>query len=188
MPLSTAQLSQQLLPGGLHFTLTREFAAPKQLLWKLYTEADHLAHWWSPKNEKTTIVELDLHRSGAFRFERQSPERQTPWSKWIYLDIQPMKLLTYFQSFTDAHGKTIRSPENPKWPMEMYGTITFEASPPLHHTIITHTLAPWNASEQEHQTFNQARLNMKSAFQKSWDQLETYLTQLTINNNNTSSP
>ena len=46
-------------------TLVREFAAPRDLVFKAWTDEQILAKWWGPKGFTTPIVELDVRPGGA---------------------------------------------------------------------------------------------------------------------------
>jgi uncharacterized protein YndB with AHSA1/START domain len=51
------------------YTETRVLDAPRELVWKAWTEPEQLAQWWGPKGMSTPIetIELDLRSGGAFR-------------------------------------------------------------------------------------------------------------------------
>jgi uncharacterized protein YndB with AHSA1/START domain len=51
------------------YTTTRVLDAPRELVWKAWTEPEQLAQWWGPKGMSTPIetIELDLRPGGAFR-------------------------------------------------------------------------------------------------------------------------
>lgn len=50
-------------------TFTRTFKAPRALVWKAYTERDHVAHWWGPHSiGPTQIVEHDFTPGGRWRY------------------------------------------------------------------------------------------------------------------------
>ncbi len=48
--------------------ITREFAAPKHLVYRAYTEPDLIARWWSGERGEVTSVEVDLRVGGAWRY------------------------------------------------------------------------------------------------------------------------
>jgi uncharacterized protein YndB with AHSA1/START domain len=51
------------------FTSTRVLDAPRELVWKAWTEPEQLTRWWGPKGMSTPPgkIELDLRPGGAFR-------------------------------------------------------------------------------------------------------------------------
>ena len=50
-------------------TITRVFDAPRELVWKAWTEPEHLARWWGPEGRSTPIdsITLDVRPGGTFR-------------------------------------------------------------------------------------------------------------------------
>jgi uncharacterized protein YndB with AHSA1/START domain len=53
-------------PSDLELRITREFDAPRELVWACSTEAEHLKHWWGRGNPLD--VEIDLRVGGRYRF------------------------------------------------------------------------------------------------------------------------
>jgi len=49
------------------FEIVREFDAPRDLVWKVWTEPEHVAHWWGPKGFDAPVCEMDLRPGGAWR-------------------------------------------------------------------------------------------------------------------------
>jgi uncharacterized protein YndB with AHSA1/START domain len=50
-------------------TYTRVFDAPRELVWKAWTEPEQLALWWGPRGIRTPLetIEVDLRPGGVFR-------------------------------------------------------------------------------------------------------------------------
>ena len=63
------------MPPGV-FTLTQILGAPRELVWKAWTEPAQLAAWWGPRGFMTprTTIEIDLRPGGAFRLTMVSDE------------------------------------------------------------------------------------------------------------------
>ena len=49
---------------GREFVITREFAAPRQLVFKACTDPNHLAQWWGPKGFSNPVCEWDARPGG----------------------------------------------------------------------------------------------------------------------------
>lgn len=56
------------LPADDQILITREFAAPKHLVFRAYTEPDLIARWWSGQRGKVTSIEVDLRVGGHYRY------------------------------------------------------------------------------------------------------------------------
>jgi uncharacterized protein YndB with AHSA1/START domain len=55
------------LPTDEEILITREFDAPKELVFKAYTEPDLVRRWWHAKRGEVTVVEIDLRPGGKWR-------------------------------------------------------------------------------------------------------------------------
>jgi len=56
------------LPTDEQILITREFDAPKHLVYKAWTTPDLVRRWWSAKRGTVTIAEIDLRVGGAWRY------------------------------------------------------------------------------------------------------------------------
>ncbi len=52
--------------------ITRVFDAPRELVFKTWTEPEHLIRWRGPKGFTTTVISMDLRPGGAYRFHMRS--------------------------------------------------------------------------------------------------------------------
>jgi uncharacterized protein YndB with AHSA1/START domain len=57
-----------MLPTDTQILITREFDAPKHLVWKAYTTPDLIARWWGGSHGKVTTAEVDLRVGGSWRY------------------------------------------------------------------------------------------------------------------------
>src|SRR5262245_1888808 len=56
------------LPSDREIAMTRAFDAPRELVWKAWTEPQHVARWYSCKALTLAVCEIDLRVGGAYRF------------------------------------------------------------------------------------------------------------------------
>jgi uncharacterized protein YndB with AHSA1/START domain len=63
-----------MMADTLDLVLERTLDAPRDLVWKAQTEADHLKRWFAPKPYEITEAELDLRPGGIFRFRMVGPD------------------------------------------------------------------------------------------------------------------
>ena len=56
------------LPTDTQIVITREFAAPKHLVYRAYTDPDLIARWWSGERGEVTSVDVDLRVGGTWRY------------------------------------------------------------------------------------------------------------------------
>ena len=51
---------QQKSAKSAEFVMSRVFDAPRDLLWKVFTDPEHMRHWWGPKGFTVTAVTMDF--------------------------------------------------------------------------------------------------------------------------------
>src|SRR5918999_5626900 len=56
------------LPADDQILITREFAAPKHLVWKAWTTPELVKRWWSAKRGEVTVADIDLRVGGTWRY------------------------------------------------------------------------------------------------------------------------
>jgi uncharacterized protein YndB with AHSA1/START domain len=56
------------LPSDTQILITRNFNAPRHLVYKAYTTPELVKRWWGGSNGEVTLAEIDLRVGGAWRF------------------------------------------------------------------------------------------------------------------------
>ena len=65
---TTSGTAKVTLPADNQLLITREFDAPRRLVWRAYTEPDLIKRWWSGDRGTVTSVEVDLRVGGRWRY------------------------------------------------------------------------------------------------------------------------
>ena len=65
---TTTNSAKVTLPADTQILITREFDAPRHLVWKAYTTPDLIARWWGGEHGKVTSAEVDLRVGGTWRY------------------------------------------------------------------------------------------------------------------------
>jgi uncharacterized protein YndB with AHSA1/START domain len=82
-------------PRENYFTITRDFEAPRALVYKCYTEPQHMAHFWGPRDSTLAVCRIDLRVGGVWRVEWRFADG-TGWGySSVYLEIVPQERLHY---------------------------------------------------------------------------------------------
>ena len=165
------QLRQR--PSDREFMFTRVFDAPRDLVWKAFTEPERLMQWWGPKGYTMLTCKVDLRPGGVFHYSMRSPDGREMWGKWVYREIVPPERLVTVVSFTDAEGNLLRHPMSPTWPLELLHAMTLTERDGK--TTLTVTGVPTNATEEERKTFHAGLNSMEAGFTGTLDQLAAYL-------------
>jgi len=155
------------------FVVTRVFDAPRELVFKAWTERERLARWWGPKGAAIQIRDLDLRPGGTFHYGMRAPDGHDIWGKWVFREIRAPERLVFIASFTDEKGNPIRNPFAPDWPLEVLSTLTFTEQEG--RTTLTMHGAPLNASERERTAFEGGYASMRQGWTGTLDQLTDYL-------------
>lgn len=86
-------------------SITRTFKAPRSLVFKAWTEPEHLAHWSGPLGFTTPHHEMDLRVGGVYRACLRAPDGVDHWVKGSYREITPPERLVMTHCWTDAEGR-----------------------------------------------------------------------------------
>ena len=68
--------------------ITRLINAPRELVWKMWTEPEHIKHWWGPAGFKNTISKMDVRMNGEWEFIMHGPDGTDYRNKHIYLEVK----------------------------------------------------------------------------------------------------
>jgi uncharacterized protein YndB with AHSA1/START domain len=109
--------------------ITRIFCAPGDLIWRAWTDPEHLKKWWGPKNFSTPVSKIDFRVGGRYLHCMRSPEGQEFWSTGTYKEIVPRERIVCTDSFADAEGNVVPATHygiSADFPMELEVTVMFE--------------------------------------------------------------
>jgi len=74
---------------------TRVFAAPRDLVFRMWTDREHVARWWGPRGFTVTIHEMDVRPGGVWRFVLHGPDGTDYDNEMRYLEVMPPDRLVY---------------------------------------------------------------------------------------------
>src|SRR4051794_34340238 len=60
--------------GDREIVATRIFEAPRELVFTMWTDREHVAKWWGPRGFTNTIHEMDVRPGGTWRFVMHGPD------------------------------------------------------------------------------------------------------------------
>ena len=153
--------------------ITRVYNAPRELVYKAWSDAKALAQWWGPRGASIDIKKFDFRPGGIFHYSMSMPNGMIMWGMFIYRNILEPELIAFVNSFSDEDGNQTRSPYHPVWPLEILIHVSFEESEGK--TTLTLKSRPINATEEEMNIFIAATDGMSNGFKGSFDKLEEYL-------------
>ena len=74
--------------------IERIFDAPRELVWKAWTEPDHVMRWWGPQGFTCPLARLDFREGGRSLVCMRAPTEfggQDMYSTWTYTKIVPSR-------------------------------------------------------------------------------------------------
>lgn len=95
--------------------LSRTLAAPRELVWKVWTDPNHVGNWWGPDGFTTTTYEIDVRPGGIWRYDMHGPDGRVYPNRVQYLEVIEPERLVY------AHSGDEHVPE----PIRFHTTVTF---------------------------------------------------------------
>lgn len=75
--------------------LSRVFNAPRDLVFKAWTDPKHISTWFGPKGFVTTTFEMDARVGGVWRFEMKAPDGTVFPNRVEYLEVKEPELLVF---------------------------------------------------------------------------------------------
>jgi uncharacterized protein YndB with AHSA1/START domain len=74
---------------------SREFDAPRALVFSAWTSAEHLAKWWGPNGFTTTTSSFDFRPGGVWRFVMHGPDGRDYQNRVTFEEIVPPERIVY---------------------------------------------------------------------------------------------
>jgi uncharacterized protein YndB with AHSA1/START domain len=132
--------------------ITRVFDAPRSLVYKAWTQPEHMMRWWGPRGYSTPSCEMDVRPGGALLLCMRSSEGSDTWVRGVFREVvEPERLV--FTAIDNAN--------------------------PSSESVITVTLEDQNGKTRltMHQAFAQAEASRGASggWNSGFDRLEDYL-------------
>jgi uncharacterized protein YndB with AHSA1/START domain len=86
-------------------TVTREFDAPVEKVWKAFTASEMLDKWWGPQPWRAETKTMNFKPGGYWLYAMVSPENQRQWGRFNYLAIKQFEKIEVEDLFCDENGK-----------------------------------------------------------------------------------
>lgn len=149
-------------PGMHELTLTGEFDAPRDLVFKVHTDPALLTRWWGLRSSTTIVDKMDVKMGGIWRFVQRDPEGSEWGFRGVYHQVTPPERLVYTFEFEGMPGHVLLE------------TITFEALGSSRTRIIDSSV--FQTVEDRD---GMIASGMESGAAESWEQLSELLATLT---------
>ena len=80
-----------IFSDGGDLTFERTFDAPRDLVWKAFTDPTLVPRWWGPHGTTTKVAEMDVRPGGAWRYVSSAADRDDVTFYGEYLEVDPPK-------------------------------------------------------------------------------------------------
>lgn len=87
-----------VVPGKQEVIVKRIFNAPRELVFKIFTDPKHIPNWWGPKILKTIVEKMDVRPGGIWRFIQSDPEGKEYAFHGVYHEVtQDERIINTFE-------------------------------------------------------------------------------------------
>lgn len=128
-PEGTSSMSNATEAKTEDMLIERLFDAPRDQVWRCWTEPEQLMKWWGPKDFGSPAATIDFRVGGKYHFCMRMPDGKDLWSTGNYQEIVPMERIVFTDSFADPEGNVVSSAYynmGDTWPEVLKVTLTFE--------------------------------------------------------------
>ena len=87
--------------------ITRVFDAPRELVWKAWTDPKYIMQWWGPKGFTSPFCQMDFRVGGKLLCCMKAPDGQECWNAVEYHEIVLHEKIVSSMYFSDAKGNRI---------------------------------------------------------------------------------
>ena len=98
--------------SGPELVITRIFDAPRRIVFKAWSQPEHLMRWWGPHGFTCPVCEMDFRVGGTWRFCMRAPDGFEEWQEGEYREIVEPERIVFSYSFPKgSRGFTPESAE-----------------------------------------------------------------------------
>jgi len=105
--VSAAEISSAKQSSEWDLVITRVFDAPRELVFKAWTDTKHVAQWWGPKGFTNPVCELDVRAGGAIRIHMRAPNGVVYPMSGVFEEIVEPERLVFVSSALDDKGNSM---------------------------------------------------------------------------------
>lgn len=109
--------------------ITRDFDAPREAVFRAWTEPRQLLQWYAPEGCSISFRHLDARPGGSFHSCIVTPEGHECWCAGEYLEVEPPARIVHTMRIANAAGESLSAVDagmDPAWPDTTRVTVTLE--------------------------------------------------------------
>lgn len=104
----------------------REYDAPPELVFEVWTRAEHLARWFGPDNVEVALCEVDARPGGLLRLQHRFAGGPLVSIRGVFDEVVPPTRLSFTFTFVDANDRPTINAMMPDWPVGAHIVMTVE--------------------------------------------------------------
>jgi uncharacterized protein YndB with AHSA1/START domain len=172
----TNELAQTEDAADLSFS--RIIDAPREVLFDVWTDAEHFAQWFGPRQVALPFCRIDPRPGGALHFCHRLTDGTEIWVKGVYREFVAPERLVLSLSFVDASGRPAAHPMFPDWPLDtvFLTTVTFADLEGKTQLTVWQVLVPADAAAKD--TVKRERQAARAGWAETLDRLDEYVTHV----------
>lgn len=95
MPAPSAASKRAAPPAERTLVIKRTFDAPRDLVWRVWSDPEQAKQWWGPHGFTAPVVELDTRPGGKWRAMMRSSDGKELWQHGVYREIVPPEKVSF---------------------------------------------------------------------------------------------
>lgn len=100
-------MTQQTVQERERMVVTRVFEAPRELVWRAWTQPEFVKQWWGPKGFTSPVCRMDFRVGGRFLYCMRAPDGQEFWNAGEFHEIVPHEKIVSSMYFSDPEGNKV---------------------------------------------------------------------------------
>jgi uncharacterized protein YndB with AHSA1/START domain len=155
------------------FEITRVFKVPRDRVWKAWSEAGQLKHWWGPKGCSLEISRFEFRPGGFFHYAMKFADAPTMWGRFNYREIVGPERIVWLNSFSNEKCGIARAPFSEFCPLEIENSVTFTEHAGA--TTVFLRAQPFGEAAEERKYFEELQPSLEQGYGGTFEQLAAYL-------------
>jgi uncharacterized protein YndB with AHSA1/START domain len=148
-------------PSDREIRMEREFDAPRELVYRAFTDPELVPRWWGSRTGKTIVDKMDVRPGGSWRYVQISPDGAEHAFRGEYREANPPEHITWTFEYEPMAGHILVE------------TMTFEVIRDNRTRIVT--LSTFDTTEERD---GMLQSGMESGAAESYERLEGLLATL----------
>jgi uncharacterized protein YndB with AHSA1/START domain len=104
MTVTTSRSAKVTLPSDEQILITREFDAPKHLVYQAYTTPELVKRWWHANRGVVTVAEIDVRVGGTWRFVARTDDGSEVGFHGEYRELVPNERIVSTEIYEGVPG------------------------------------------------------------------------------------